>query len=144
MLSAAKNTNVLYNNSATATAASTCLHTGSHCHPHFFMSLCQCFPVCLESCEKYFIEHMDAKMVLEAPQSKKVIPEHIERKIMEADKGHKKQMTSILMLINPVAGVEVLESCEEDFIKRIERKIKQLMQRSHLLCAGYNGSAVCS
>ena len=84
--STAKNTNVLYNNSATATAASTCLHTGSHCHPHFFMSLWQCFPVCLESCEKYFIEHMDAKMVLETPQSK-VIPEQIDRKIMEVDTG---------------------------------------------------------
>ena len=105
---------------------------------------------------------MVAQMVLETPQSKKVIPEHIERKIMEADTGHKKQMTSILMLIDPVAGVEVLESCEEDFIKHmnekvlseglqsktipvhIERKIKLLMQCSHLLCAGYNGSAVCS
>ena len=66
------------------------------------------------------------------------------------------------MLINPVAGVEVLESHEEDFIEHmdskvlsealqskvipehIERKIKLLMQHSHLLCAGYNGSAVCS
>ena len=63
------------------------------------------------------------------------------------------------MLINPVASVEVLESHEEDFIEHmyskvlsealqskvipehIERKIKLLM---HLLCAGYNGSAVCS
>ena len=59
-------------------------------------------------CEKYFIKHMDAQMVLEAPQSKKVIPEHIERKIMEANTGHKKQVTSYSMLINPVAGVEVL------------------------------------
>ena len=116
------------------------------------MSLCQCFPVCLESNEEDFIEHMDAQMVLEAPQSKKVIPEHIERKIMEANTGHKKQMTFFSMLINPVAGVEVLESCEEDFIKHmnekvlskdlqskiisvyIERKIKLLMQRSHLYC----------
>ena len=66
------------------------------------------------------------------------------------------------MLINPVAGVEVLESHEEDFIEHmdskvlsealqskvipehIERKIKLWMQNSHLLCAGYNGSAVCS
>ena len=50
------------------------------------MSLCQCFPVCLESCGKYFIEHMDAQMVLETPQSK-VIPEQIDRKIMEVDTG---------------------------------------------------------
>ena len=50
------------------------------------MSVCQCFPVCLESCEKYFIEHMDAQMVLETPQSK-VIPEQIDRKIMEVDTG---------------------------------------------------------
>ena len=67
------------------------------------------------------------------------------------------------MLINPVAGVQVLESHEEDFIEHmdskvlsealqskkvipehIERKIKLWMQHSHLLCAGYNGSAVCS
>ena len=66
------------------------------------------------------------------------------------------------MLINPVAGVEVLESHEEDFIEHmdskvlsealqskvipehIERKIKLWMQHSHLLCAGYDGSAVCS
>ena len=39
----------------------------------------------LESCEEDFIKHMDAQMVLEAPQSKKVISEHIKRKIMEAD-----------------------------------------------------------
>ena len=77
----------------------------------------------LESCKEGFIEHMDAQMVLEAPQSKKVIPEHIERKIMEADTGHKKQMTSILMLIDPVAGVEVLESCEEDFIEHMDAKV---------------------
>ena len=31
----------------------------------------------LESREKYFIEHMDAQILLEAPQ--KDIPEHIER-----------------------------------------------------------------
>ena len=42
--------------------------------------------MCLESCEKYFIEHMDAQMVLETPQSK-VIPEQIDRKIMEVDTG---------------------------------------------------------
>ena len=35
----------------------------------------------LESCEKDFIEHIDAQMVLEAPQ---LIPEHIKRKIIEA------------------------------------------------------------
>ena len=38
----------------------------------------------LECCEKDFIKHMDAHMVLEAPQSKKVIPEHIKRNIIEA------------------------------------------------------------
>ena len=38
----------------------------------------------LESCEEDFFKHMDAQ-ILEAPQSKKVIPEHIKRKIMEAD-----------------------------------------------------------
>ena len=67
------------------------------------------------------------------------------------------------MLINPVAGVEVLESCEEECMQHmdaqlvsealqskkvipvhIQMKIKLLMQRSHLFCAGYNGSAVCS
>ena len=56
----------------------------------------------LQSCEEDFIKHIDAKVLSEALQSKKVIPEHI------------------------------------------ERKIKLLMQHSHLLCAGYNGSAVCS
>ena len=38
----------------------------------------------LESREKYFIEHMDAQLVSGALQSKKVIPVHIQMKIMEA------------------------------------------------------------
>ena len=38
----------------------------------------------LESREEYFIDHMDAQMVSEALQSKKVIPVHIQMKIMEA------------------------------------------------------------
>ena len=38
----------------------------------------------LESHEEYFIQHMDAQMVSEALQSKKVIPVHIQRKVKEA------------------------------------------------------------
>ena len=37
----------------------------------------------LESCEEDFFEHVDAKMIIEDPQSE-VIPEHIRRKIKEA------------------------------------------------------------
>ena len=38
----------------------------------------------LESHEEYFIQHMDAQLVSEALQSKKVIPVHIQRKVKEA------------------------------------------------------------
>jgi len=38
----------------------------------------------LESYEEEFMKHMDAQLVSEALQSKKVIPEHIQMKIMEA------------------------------------------------------------
>ena len=41
----------------------------------------------LDNCAEDFIKHLDAQMVLEAPQSKKVIPRHIKWKIMEADTG---------------------------------------------------------
>ena len=38
----------------------------------------------LESHDEYFIEHMDAQMVSEALQCKKVIPVHIQRKVKKA------------------------------------------------------------
>ena len=66
----------------------------------------------LESREKYFIEYMDAQLVSEALQSKKVIPVHIQMKIMEAAERQEANYILFDYLMSNSTRSSLLALCE--------------------------------